>query len=186
MEIDGLLNNWKGGFTCQELGRKPDACTDCFLGGGGGCYFAEHFCWENTVVGHSARWMPSASTASALIPNATSATGLFSGRLFLKGLKSQKWQISVFQDTLLVSLSQSPEHQWNRVNQLQVTDILPTHVSNCICELTRCPLPTRETSFCMALLNFCLNFFCSCLFLLLLPLNISLLPDRFLLCLFFR
>ena len=74
-------------------------------------YLAEHFCWINTVICHPARLMHSTYAAHVLIHGTTSITGLLPGRLFFKVLKSWKWQFSVFQGSLLVSLAQSPRHQ---------------------------------------------------------------------------
>ena len=55
--------------------------------------------------------MHSTYAAHVLIHGTTSITGLLPGRLFFKVLKSWKWQFSVFQGSLLVSLAQSPRHQ---------------------------------------------------------------------------
>lgn len=102
--------------------------------------------------------MHSTYAAVALIHSTTSITGLLPSRLFLKVLKSQQWQFSIFQSSWLVSLAQSPGHQQRRVNQLEFSScLLPMHVSNRICKLMHFHLPARWSSFCMALLSFCLN-----------------------------
>lgn len=110
--------------------------------------------------------MHSTYAAYVLIHGTASITGLFPSRWFFKVLKYWKWQFSIFQGSLLVSLAQSPGHQQSRLNQLEFSlCVIPAHTSNCICTLIHGHLLTRSSSFCLALLSFGLSLFCPFLFL---------------------